>query len=217
MVERHHELLRRILLRVEAQLAEEGIHVLLDVILAECFLAKNCLLTVAGHTPDRALYGRDPPGLAEFEPTSETQLDDASGGVPGYSRHHLRVREIADGVGIQEAAQLRLERALASKTRLASEQLELSQGDLVDFYRQPATKDESGWRGPAEVFETPDPSIVIRWQGRHLQVRTQDLRRALVYFVFTLLASQNDDPQRTNATSVLVEFAEQLHKEVVRS
>ena len=37
-----------------------------------------------------------------------------------------------------------------------------------------------------------------------------------MYFVFTLLAFQNDDPQRTNATSVLVEFAEQLHKEVVR-
>ena len=87
MVERHHELLRRILLRVEAQLAEEGIHVPLDVILAECFLAKNCLLKVAGHTPYRALYGRDPPGLAEFEPTSETQLDDASGGVAGHSRH----------------------------------------------------------------------------------------------------------------------------------
>ena len=117
---------------------------------------------------------------------------------------------------IQGAAQLRLERALTSNTRLATEKLELSQGDLVDFYRQPATKDESGWRGPAEVVEAPGPPIVIRWQGRHLQVRTQDLRRALVYFVFTLLAFQNDDPQRTNATAVLVEFAEQLHKEVVR-
>ena len=67
MVERPHELLRRILLRVEAQLAEEGIHVGLDVILAESLLAKNCLLQVAGHSPYRALYGRDPPGLAEFE------------------------------------------------------------------------------------------------------------------------------------------------------
>ena len=168
MVERHHELLRRILLRVEAQLAEEGIHVSLDVILAACFLAKNCLLTVAGHTPYRGLYGRGPPGLAEFEPTSETQLDDASGGVPGYSRHHLRIREIAVGAMIQEAAQLRLERALASKTRLAAEQLELSQGDLVDFYRPPATKDESGWRGPAEVVQAPGPPIVFRWHVRHL-------------------------------------------------
>ena len=139
----------------------------LDVILAECLLAKNCLLTVAVHTPYRALYGRGPPGLAEFEPTSEPQLDDTSGGFPGYSRHHLRVRETAVGAMVQEAAQLRLERALASKTRLAAEQLELNQGDLVDFYRPPATKDESGWRGPAEVVEAPGPPIVIRWQGRH--------------------------------------------------
>ena len=55
MVERHHELLRRILLRVEAQLAEEGINVGLDVILAESLLAKNCLLQVSGHSPYRAL------------------------------------------------------------------------------------------------------------------------------------------------------------------
>lgn len=48
-----------------------------------------------------------------------------------------------------------------------------------------------------------------------MQVRTQYLRRASVYFVFTLQAFQNDDPQRINATSVLVEFAEHLHKEVV--
>lgn len=115
MVEGHHELLCRILLRVEAQLAEEGIPMPLDVILAECILANSCLLKVAGHTPYRALYGRGPPGLAEFEPTSETQLDDTSGGVPGHSRHHLRVREIAVGAMIQEAAQLMLERALASK------------------------------------------------------------------------------------------------------
>ena len=78
MVERHHELLRRIILRTEAQLKEEGISVPFSVIIAECVLAKNTLTTVAGQTPYRALYGRDPPGLAEFEPVSETQLDDAS-------------------------------------------------------------------------------------------------------------------------------------------
>ena len=62
---------------------------------------------------------------------------------------------------VAESAQLRLERALASKTRLATEQLELNQGDLVDFYRPPATKDESGWRGPAEVVEASGPPIFI--------------------------------------------------------
>ena len=81
MVERHHELLRRLLLKIEAMLEEEGIKVPLAIIVAEGVLAKNSLTTVAGQTPYRGLYGREPPGLAEFEPTSETQLDDMSGGV----------------------------------------------------------------------------------------------------------------------------------------
>ena len=129
----------------------------MSVIVSEALLAKNSLTTVAGQTPYRALYGRDPPGLAEFEPTSETQLDDMSGGVLGLSRHHHRVRELAIAAMVQETAQLRLERALTSKTRVAAEQLDLQPGDLVDFWRKPATKDESGWRGPATVVEPRTP------------------------------------------------------------
>ena len=141
MVERHHELLRRIILRTEAQFKEEGISVPFSVIITECVLAKNTLTVVAGQTPYRAHYVRDPPGLAEFEPTSETRLDDSSGGVSGFSRHNHRVRETAIASMVQETAQQRIERALESKTRVAGEQLELEQGDLVDFWRKPATKD----------------------------------------------------------------------------
>ena len=64
MVERHHEVIRILLLRVESQLAQEGISMPFKVILSECVLAKNVLTTVAGKTPYRALYGREPPGLA---------------------------------------------------------------------------------------------------------------------------------------------------------
>ena len=143
------------------------------MVVAEGTLAKSTLTTVAGHTPYRALYGPDPPGLAEFEPVSETQLDDASGGVSGFSRHNHRVRETVVASMVQETAQQRIERALESKTRVAREQLALEQGDLVDFWRKPATKDESGWRGPARVIEplgrntdASTPAATVRWQGR---------------------------------------------------
>ena len=102
MVERHHELLRRLLLRVESQLHAEGLHVPTEVVVAECILAKNVLTTVAGHTPYRALYGRDPPGFAELEPHSETVLDDHSGGVSGHSRDHHRVQGMALAAMVQE-------------------------------------------------------------------------------------------------------------------
>jgi len=214
MVERHHELLRRIILRVESQLRAEGLIVPMEVILAESILAKNVLTTVAGQTPYRALYGREPPGLTEFEPQSETVLDDHSGGVAGHSRNHHRVREMAIAAMVQESAQLRIERALDSKTRLAVEQLELEPGDLVDFWRKPATKDESGWRGPARVVEPGDrggdesSATTVQWQGRMLQVRTQDLRRALVYCALMAFpTAEAQDPR-----DLMVSFAEGLQR-----
>jgi len=47
IVERHHDLLRRMLLRVETQLADERMgNIPFSMILAECTLAKNLLLSV---------------------------------------------------------------------------------------------------------------------------------------------------------------------------
>ena len=109
---------------------------------------------------------------------------------------------------------MRLERALSSKTRLAVEQLELQPGDLVDFWRKPATKDESGWRGPARVVELGDKdgdessATLVKWQGRTLLVRTQDLRRALVYLVHLAFPTAGvQDPRE-----LVVTFAEGLQR-----
>ena len=214
MVERHHEVLRRLLLRVESQLAQETIAVPFKALLSECVLAKNVMTTVAGQTPYRALYGRDPPGLSEFEPTSETQLDDFSAGLAGYSRYHHRVREVAIAAMVQETAPMRIERALDSKSRLAVQQLELEPGQLVDFWRKPATKDESGWRGPATVLSVGDPHsgdpspATIQWQGSKLSVRTQDLRISLAYFSALMLPTTDQQDPR----ELLVRFVDTLPK-----
>ena len=103
---------------------------------------------------------------------------------------------------------MRPERALNSRTRLAVEQLELEPGDLVDFWRKPATKDESGWRGPARVVEpgyrgSEDSSAtIVQWQGRTLQVRTQDLRKALVYCaILALPTAELQDPREFMVSS----------------
>eukprot|EP00973_Karenia_brevis_P001872 255043-Karenia_brevis.AAC.1 len=70
------------------QLKEEKIKIPLDQVVAECFIVKNMFVSVSGASPYQALYGRVPPLLAEFEPASEGQVDDASAGIPGISRHH---------------------------------------------------------------------------------------------------------------------------------
>ena len=63
MVERHHELLRRIILRTEAQFKEEAISAPFSVIMPECALAKSTLTIVAELTPYRAPYGKGPSWL----------------------------------------------------------------------------------------------------------------------------------------------------------
>jgi hypothetical protein len=64
IVERHHDILRKLILRVEQQLSHEGINVPISTVIAECSLVKNLLLSVGGTNPYQALYGRQPPLLA---------------------------------------------------------------------------------------------------------------------------------------------------------
>lgn len=213
-VERHHELLRQTLHRVEDQLKEESIHLPFDVVLAECMFVNNAMLTVGDATPYQAVFGRTPVMLPGFELVSESSLDDLSAGVAGFSRHDLRIREIALEKMIQHSSRTRLERGMNSKTRLALEQLDLNQGDLVDFWRKPATKDESGWRGPATVVEVGTP-MVLRWHNGTLNVRLQDVRRSLVYLVLLtnrfMRDSALDDPY-----DILITFADIVRGDLVR-
>ena len=175
---------------------------------------KNLMVRIDGYSPYVALFGRSTPLLAEFEPASECQIDDSGAGLPGISRHHHRLRELAVESMIELTARKRLRRAAKSKIRVVAEQLELASGDLVDFSRAPATKDESGWHGPATVVEMGPPHV-LRWQGRMVQVRTQDLRRALVCAVFlTLLAGS--EPCGDAPVQLLMSYADGLQAKVVR-
>ena len=134
VVERHHELFRQIYHRTKTQLKEEKIVLDKEILVAECFLVKNLMISVAGSSPYQAVYGRVPPLMAEFEPASETQLDDTSGGVSGMSRHHHRLREVSVQSMVEMTARQRMDRALTSKTRQSHQQLTLEVNDTVDFH-----------------------------------------------------------------------------------
>ena len=104
------------------------------------------------------------------------------------SRHHHRLREISVQSMAESTAKQRMERALTSKACVSHQQLKLEVGDTVDFHRPTATKEESGWRGPARLVEVGPPAV-IKWQDRFMQTRTQDLRRTLHYFMFLTMTT----------------------------
>lgn len=178
MVERHHEILRDQLRRLEDQANTDGLKCGFDSILSEATLSKNCLVSVGGRSPYEAIYGRTPPLLGALEANPASSPDD---------RDEARLRELAVQSMVDATAKARMQRADKSKTRPAGELQGLAVGDLVEFYRPPPTKDVSGWHGPATVTDllALDHGIIgIRWQGRSMTCRTQDVRRALLYPVF---------------------------------
>lgn len=130
-----------------------------------------------------------------------------SGAVAGYSRYHMRARVIALQELVGPTAQMSIRRVMTSKTRMAIGQLELKSGDQVDFWRKPAAKDDSCWRGPATVVQVGTP-IVIRGHGHYYNVQLQDLRRAVVYLFFLMYSMLGD--MREGPNGLLITFAEQL-------
>ena len=173
IVERHNEILRRQLHLVDMQSTADGLAVSFHQILNESIFAKNCLLQYGGYSPYEALYGRTP-GLLDVMAT-EDDVD---------KEHPVRLRTLAVQSMMQAAAEDRIRRANSTKTRVSGELKDLQTGDLVDIYRPTLSKDVPRWNGPATVVDLTslrDGIIGVRWQGRNIQMRVQDVRRALAF------------------------------------
>ena len=85
----------------------------------------------------------------------------------------------------------RLDTMLQFKTRPATVVQELQPGDKVDFWRDPPTKDVSGWRGAAVVTNMLDVDkgcIDVKWQGRSYGVQPRDIRRCALHLLATIYA-----------------------------
>lgn len=187
IIERHHQVLRDLLHKIETQAKTEGLVIPQADILAEALYAKNCLITVGDFTPYTGLLGRQPRILSDFETPAVSADQDDEGGDVGSSRNSVRLREIAVESMVQALAQHRLKRANSTKTRRAGELDNLVTGDLVEIYRTPATKDLTGWRGPATVVGIDNITngwIDVRWQGRVMSARIPEVRRVTALIAF---------------------------------
>ena len=209
IVERHHEILRRQLCLIIAQCTEENLRIPFMRQLAEAVFAKNAFLTIGDGTPYKALYGRVPLLLRDFDLSGAQNIDDAEGGgAEGLIRHTHRLREISVQSIVEATAQDRMRRAVNARTTPTIEDLHLQGGDLVDIYRRPLSKDLPGWRGPATVISAVSPesgNITVKWQGHEMAVRRADLRRAILFWQAYLTREERSPAQ------IAMDFAEQVN------
>ncbi len=185
-IERRGALLRDTIHRIESQLKEEGLAgIPFSCTLAEAVFCGNALLSINGSTPYNAVYGRVPallPGINQIDNPGE-----ANAPSPGLIRHTHRLREISIQSMVEGSARARLGRAMNTRTTPSSQNLNLSVGDGVDFFRAQDSKDVSGWFGPAEVVDVSRASrgiISIKHQAHIMEVQTQQIRRHLHFLIF---------------------------------
>ena len=197
LAERHHEVLRQQLHRLEDQAAEEGVSSGFEEILTESIIAKNSLTSIAGYSPFQAVHGR----------TLEL-LDLSAERLPPN-----RLRELAISSMVEATARERARRAELSNTRPAAELEEYNIGDVVEVYRRGVSKDEACWHGPCQITDTSSMSsgvLSVKFQGRVLLCRLQDVRRALVYWSFLQL------PRFNSPLTIMAMLTEQLRGKVLR-
>eukprot|EP00971_Amphidinium_carterae_P297236 5905067-Amphidinium_carterae.2 len=79
-----------------------------------------------------------------------------------------------------------MQRALHHRTRKPIEMKNLTVGSQVDIWYEPTNKETGSWRGPATVasIQESEGNVTVRYQGRTLDRRAQEVREHIVYHIF---------------------------------
>ena len=200
-LERRGAILRFCLHCMESQLEREGIPVQFEQLLAEGIFARNALISHGGATPYNARLGTQPAML----PGLHVPADDPA---KGAGRCLQRIREISLQKIIEATALDRMHRADRSKTLPAGEGLDYQPGEDAEFYNPPASKDVSGWHGPAPVIENlPDRGQVkLRWKGQELLRKYADVRRFMAFIALTIGIAMSSDTALGGALATVLTY-----------
>lgn len=169
----------------------EGVPFNNEMIVDEACFAENAMLSIGKTTPYKAVVGQAPNLLKDFEIPITSMLED-----PQHI-HRARARELALGTIVEQTARMRVERTLQAKSRVSGQTRDIKNGNLVDVYRAPPNKDMDGWRGPSNIVDASpdtlaDGIVHVRWGGRVLICKLQDVRKHIDLWPMFFLASPSE-------------------------
>ena len=106
-------------------------------------------------TPKQALLGFEPRDLYSMDFASLCSYKDANCSVPDCIEAHNRGRLFAKSAITESIIEHRLSEAANTKVQQYSGDMveNLKNGSRMDIWREPEQKDQTGWRGPAEMIK----------------------------------------------------------------
>ena len=182
IADRRVQILRSSLHKIGSQLSSDGLAMPFCRVLAESTFVINAISSIGGVSPYVAVLGRAPALMPELGP-AEPINDDRD--APEPVRNAMHIRQLAIQTITEATARERLRIASHTPTRPSAEELEYRVGDSVEYFREPSSRDTSGWRGPATVVDLTrieHGRVGIRTStDQVLNCRVQDIRHRLAY------------------------------------
>ena len=188
IVEARQSMLRHVMHMIEEEFkraSNQTVTIPFARLYAEALFVVNAFSFYNGVSPYNAHTGRQPAFLPDLE-----NIDFEKGGENADGNRERRIREVAIEAITQSTAVAKINRALKAKTTIDGGQL-YKTGDLIDYHRNVATKDEhGGWNGPYPVVRNePEKGRLICTQGgKEISVRYPDAR--LTLFIEALLTNE---------------------------
>ena len=201
-VEARNAMLRHVMHMIEESLKRHNAEpISFPRLYAEALFVVNSFSFYNGVSPYNALTGRQPACLPELENIDFPKEGQPGAIVPG--ERERRIREVSIEAITQSTAVAKINRALKAKTTAGGKLFKI--GDLVDFHRPTATKDDhGGWNGPYPVTKNePERGRLICNHGnREIIVKYADARLTLFIAQIYAMELAND----TDAMDLIIDY-----------
>ena len=186
LIEARNGVLRHVMHLIEEDLKRFGADISFKRLLGEGIFVCNAFTFYNGVSPYNAYTGRQPACLPDLD-----NIDFPVDGEQTDGERERRIRQAGIEAITQSTAVAKINRALKTQTTTDGSRL-YKPGDLIDYHRPTATKDEhGGWNGPYPVVrnEPERGQVICKAGGREIVVQYPDARLTLyldVYFTKTM-------------------------------
>ena len=151
-----------------------------DECVYEACMCSNSVLVYGSYTPNQAVLGFEPQDTYTIDDDALCKYKDARSTKPDAIETAVRMRLLAKDAIIQSVIEHRISESANSKVQqYTPEQIsQLKPGTRVDIFREPESKEISGWKGPADLLHL-DPSnnkAIVQWRGHPMGLPLRHVR-----------------------------------------